>query len=97
MPMNESWSLAPPLAEGVLIGVLFFGSLWWTVRKGLSSQRPALWFFFSMLARMSVALTGFYLVGGENLERWLLCLLGFILARYVVQHGSRARQAGYAP
>jgi F1F0 ATPase subunit 2 len=25
----------------VLLGVIFFGGLWWTVRKGLSSKRPA--------------------------------------------------------
>jgi F1F0 ATPase subunit 2 len=97
MPMNESLSLALPLAAGVLIGALFFGGLRWTVRKGIASPRPALWFFASMLARMSIALTGFYFIGREDWERWLLCLAGFILARLAVQHDSRTRQAGYAP
>jgi F1F0 ATPase subunit 2 len=83
--MNESLSLAPALAVGVLLGAVFFGGLWWTLRLGLASQRPALWFLGSLLARMSVALTGFYLVGRENWERWLLCLVGFIAARFVVQ------------
>jgi F1F0 ATPase subunit 2 len=96
MPMNEILSLAPALAAGALIGALFFGGLWWTVRWGVSSQRPAIWFLGSMLARTSIALTGFYFVGREHWDRWLLCLLGFILARFVVQHGSRARQVGYA-
>jgi F1F0 ATPase subunit 2 len=94
--MNDPLSLAAALAAGVLLGALFFGGLWWTVRLGLSSQRPALWFLGSLLARMSVALIGFYLVGGEQWERWLLCLLGFIVSRFVVQHGWRARQASDA-
>jgi F1F0 ATPase subunit 2 len=94
--MNESLSLAAALAAGVLLGALFFGGLWWTVRLGLSSQRPALWFLGSLLARMSVVLIGFYLVGGEQWERWLLCLLGFIVSRFVVQRGWRARQASDA-
>jgi len=61
------------------------GGLWCTVLRGVSSERPALWFFGSMLARTSIALAGFYFVGGENWERWVLCLLGFVLARLVVE------------
>ena len=43
--MNELLLLAPALAAGLLLGAFFFGGLWWTVIKGASSQRPALWFF----------------------------------------------------
>jgi F1F0 ATPase subunit 2 len=95
--MNEPLSWILPLAGGLLIGALFFGGLWWTVRKGISSQRPALWFLFSMLARTGIALLGFYLVGREHWERWLPCLIGFTLARLLVQHGSRVPQASHAP
>jgi hypothetical protein len=55
---------------------------------------------------MGVALGGFYLVGGGRWERWLLCLLGFVLARLVTwwltrspaqSQAARAREASYAP
>ena len=104
--MNEFLFLAPPLAAGLLLGAFFFGGLWWTVITGVSSQRPALWFFGSMLLRMSITLTGFYFAGGENWELWLLCLLGFVLARLGVKwltrppvqhHNSRAPETSYAP
>ena len=104
--MNEFLFLAPPLAAGLLLGAFFFGGLWWTVIRAFSSQRPALWFFGSMLLRMSITLVGFYFVGGENWKRWLLCLIGFVLARLVVkwltrppgeQHNSRAPETSYAP
>ena len=65
--MNEPLGLASALVAGVLLGAFFFGGLWWTVRKGLSSKRAALWFLGSMLLRMSVALTGFYFVSGRQL------------------------------
>ena len=65
-------------------GAIFFGGLWWTVRKGVSSRRPALWFFGSMLLRMSIALAGFYFVRAGIGSGWLLCLLGFVIARLVV-------------
>ena len=82
--MNEVLSLALALAAGVLLGAVFFGGLWWTVRKGVSSEQPALWFFGSLLLRMSIALAGFYFVGRDHWERLLLCLLGFVMARLVV-------------
>jgi F1F0 ATPase subunit 2 len=104
--MNEVLVLAVPLAAGLLLGALFFGGLWWTVIQGASSARPALWFFISMLLRMSVTLPGFYFVGGDDWRRWLLCLFGLILARLAVKwltrppvelHNLRVAETGYAP
>ena len=65
--MNESLTLALALVAGVLLGAIFFGGLWWTVRKGVSSEQPALWFFGSLLLRMSIALAGFYFVAARSL------------------------------
>jgi hypothetical protein len=42
--MNETVILVLAGSAGVLLGVFFFGGLWWTVRRGLSSKRPALCF-----------------------------------------------------
>jgi len=42
----------------VLLGAMFFGGLWWTIRRGLSSQHPALWFFSSLLLRTAIVLAG---------------------------------------
>ena len=82
--MNEPLGLASALATGVLLGALFFGGLWWTVRQGVSSKQVALRFLGSLLLRMGVALAGFYFVSGGDWERLLLCLLGFVMARLVV-------------
>ncbi|MBB4200510.1 hypothetical protein CCR94_02660 [Rhodoblastus sphagnicola] len=84
--MNEFIFLAAATAAGLLLGAFFFGGLWWTVVRGLSSPRPALWFFCGLLLRMSVTLAGFYLVGRDNWKLWLACLLGFVLAR-LAAHG----------
>ena len=88
--MNETLSLVLALVTGVLLGVMFFGGLWWTVRKGVSSKRPALWFFGSLLLRISITLAGFYSVSGGHWERLLLCLLGFVIARLIVKRLTRA-------
>lgn len=82
--------LAAALAAGLALGAMFFGGLWWTVLRGVTSPRPALWFVGSMLLRTGIALGGFYLVGGGRWERWLLCLLGFLLARLITWRLTRS-------
>lgn len=88
--MNEALSLAAGLLAGIVLGAFFFGGLWWTVRKGLSSRRVALWFLGSMLLRTSVVLLGFYFVSGGNWQRLLAALLGFVLARLIVMRLTQA-------
>ena len=104
--MNEFLSLALALAAGMLLGAIFFGGLWLTVRKGASSKQPALWFFGSLLLRMSIALVGFYFVGRGHWDRLLACLVGFVVARFIVmlltrppvqEHNSRAKEVSHAP
>jgi F1F0 ATPase subunit 2 len=85
MTMNEPLTLALALVAGLVLGAIFFGGLWWTVRRGVASKVPALWFGVSLLLRMSIVLAGFYLVGRGHRERLLLCLLGFIIARVLVK------------
>ena len=86
--MNEILALILALIlslfAGVLLGTIFFGGLWWTIRKGISSKQPAALFFFSLLLRTSIALTGFYVVAHGDWHRVLACLVGFILARILV-------------
>ena len=87
--MSEFLSLAVPPMAGLMLGAIFFGGLWWTVIHAISSKWLALWFFGSKVLRMGAALGGFYLVGGGRWERWLLCLLGFVVARLLAWRLTR--------
>jgi F1F0 ATPase subunit 2 len=104
--MNNILILALALVAGLVLGTIFFGGLWWTVRKGVFSKSPAPWFLGSMLLRMSLVLAGFYFVGRGDWERLVTCLLGFIIARFIVMRLTRtsiehsdspAKEAGHAP
>ena len=104
--MNEFSGRVLALVAGILLGAVFFGGLWWTVRKGVSSKHPALWFLGSMLVRVSLVLVGFYFVGRGNWQRLVSCLLGFIIARFIVVRLTRTpvehpchtvREAPHAP
>ena len=103
--MADALSLVLALVTGLLLGAIFFGGLWWTVRKGFSSKQPALWFFGSLLLRTGIALTGFYFIARGHWERLLVCLLGFVMARLFVMRFTQAaekptylaRAASHAP
>ncbi len=104
--MSESLALLLAWVAGGALGAIFFGGLWWTVRRSITSPRPALWFLGSMLLRMSIALAGFYIVARGQWERLLVCLLGFVMARLVVvwltrpsreNQNTATKEAGHAP
>jgi F1F0 ATPase subunit 2 len=83
--MFDLLTLIWAFALGSVLGAIFFGGLWWTIRRALASDRPALWFFSSLMVRMAIALGGFYLIGGYDWRRWAATLAGFVLARFVMQ------------
>jgi F1F0 ATPase subunit 2 len=87
--MNEALNLVSALLAGFLLGAVFFGGLWWTVQRGLSSKRPALWFLGSLLLRTSTAIAGFYFASGGRWERLLICLFGFFVMRRIVIRFTR--------
>lgn len=72
------------LVAGSVIGLGFFGGLWWTVRRGLASRRPAAWFLGSRALRSLCTVAGFSVVSGGDGLKLSLCLLGFLVARTIV-------------
>ncbi|MFA6014345.1 MAG: ATP synthase subunit I [Gallionellaceae bacterium] len=98
--MNDLMQFALALLTGLLLGGVFFGGLWWTVQQGLASPRPALWFGFSFIVRTSIVLYGFYWVGASNWQHLLLCLLGFMSARFMIVRltaPTPSEEANHAP
>jgi F1F0 ATPase subunit 2 len=95
--MSEWLTLAPAMVMGLLLGAIFFGGLWWTVRKGVSSKHPALLFLGSLLLRSAIVVTGFYLVSDDQWQRLLATLLGFIIAGYSVTRFAGPPLEHYTP
>ncbi len=84
MQINEIIGLLPALLAGVLLGIVFFGGLWLTVRIGLRSKNTGLIFTGSVIVRMAIILVGFYYIGANNWQKMLVCLGGFLITRIVI-------------
>ena len=103
--MTEALGLAVSLGAGQVLGAVFFGGLWWTVRCAVSSRWVLLWFLGSLLLRTAFVLFGLYVVCGADWKRWLAGLLGFVTARIAAtrllpamrRSAPAVREAGNAP
>ncbi len=82
--MDILWIFAS-FAIGMILGLFFFGVLWFTVRHLPNSRYPAILSIFSLLIRLAVVLVVFYLIAkGGHWERLLAMLLGMVATRFVL-------------
>jgi len=92
---SEVLNLLLVFISGLGLGTTFFYGLWWTVKRIKTSKAPALWILGSALSRTSITLAGFYYVfsfsSEGQLARLLLCLLGFLVARFTITKIIRAQ------
>ena len=82
--MNEILMFGMTIIVGFILGIIFFGGLWWTVRFGLESKYPAICFIASFFIRTSSVLAGFYFLLDGHWERIVTSLMGFLIARILV-------------
>ena len=68
---------------GLFLGFFYFPLLWLTVRRLAESDRPMRLMAVSFLLRFGVAVTVFLLVMDGRVERLIMALAGFIVAREV--------------
>lgn len=77
--------IAVALIGGLILGVIFFGGLWLTVKKALGTKYTSLWFLGSSIIRTAIVLTGFYFLSQSGgLLQLLIGVAGFIAARFLV-------------
>lgn len=85
--MTDWLMLGLSLVCGLALGAFYFGGLWYTVARIPDTPRPAWLLVASFVARSVVVLAGFagvMLATGSRLDTAGLCLLGFILVRFVL-------------
>jgi F1F0 ATPase subunit 2 len=91
--MNETLLIIAAFVGGIALGIIFFGGLWFTVKKLITAKIPALWMLGSFIVRVGIVLTGFYFISSGNWQRVVICLIGFIAARFIVIYFTKAIDA----
>jgi F1F0 ATPase subunit 2 len=76
---------------GLILGAIFFGGLWFTVNKIVNARMPALWVMGSFILRIGITLFGFAYIGLRDWRKLLICMAGFIIARFLVIYFTRPK------
>jgi len=69
---------------GVLLGLVFFGGLYWSVQKLPTVKYPAFLMMASLLLRMAVLLTGLYFLMAGDIKNLLAAVAGVMVMKFVM-------------
>lgn len=86
--MSAAW-LAVSLAVGIMLGILFYGGLWMTVRRLMAARNPIALTLGSLLVRTAVVVAGLLLVARGQWPNALVFLAGFVMGRIAVSRFVR--------
>lgn len=76
--------IAGAVIVGVILGLFYFGGLWWTVRRVMHSRRPGLLIFASFLVRLLGTLVVLLLIVREHWILGAVCVAVMIVTRAVL-------------
>jgi F1F0 ATPase subunit 2 len=80
---------------GVVLGLVFFGGLYWSVQQLPTVKHPGLLMMASLLMRMAVLLTGLYFLMAGEIKNLLAAVVGVMLMKFVMI--ARVREKPAAP
>ena len=89
--MSDILYLIFAVGAGMVLGLVYFLSLWETVKRLTSTRWPVFWTLGSLVLRMAFLLTGLYLIGYGHWDRLLAALIGILLIRTVLVRRIRHR------
>ncbi len=74
---------------GIILGIIFFGGLWLTIKKSVTSKMPGLLFIASFFIRTGITLLGFYFLAANNWKNMAACLVGFVISRFIIKQYTK--------
>ena len=76
--------LVAAAAWGALLGLFYFGGLWWTLKSAPRRSSPRAFLFLSFGVRTSLVLLGFWLVLPKGVPFFFVTVAAFFLTRFAV-------------
>lgn len=87
--MNEGFGHAISFVAGILIGLYYFGGLWFTVRSLPGSRRPLNLLFWSFLARSFPVFAAMWFAAKLHVMFLFFIVAGFFLVRFCITRKIR--------
>jgi F1F0 ATPase subunit 2 len=72
------------LITGIILGIIYFGGLWITVRYMVNREHPYFLIFISFGIRLTIIMAGLYIILVHGWVYLVISLVGFILTRILI-------------
>ncbi len=82
--MNEWFELVPAFLLGMMLGVVYFGGLWWTVSRLQRSASPVGLCLISFVIRGGALLGVLFVVLQFGMALLISTLTGLVVVRFVI-------------
>lgn len=69
-------------SAGILLGCIYFGGLWLTIRRLTRWRQPGLTMMASLLVRLTLVAVGLYLLADGHWQRYVAAVPGLLIARW---------------
>jgi len=94
----EPATIVAAVCAGLLLGGLYFGGLWWTVRRMPRARHPLNMYFGSLVVRLAIILSAFYaVVIYSGWPQLAAALVGLVSARLLLIHLFARAPSGEMP
>ena len=80
------------LIIGFLLGVFYFGGLWWTTKKIITAKRPAILLMGSFFVRVMTVLYVLYIFADSNFMNILTIMIGFMGSRFIIASYIKSKE-----
>lgn len=84
LSLQQLWRYGAVFLGGLVLGLIFYGGLWLTVRRVLTAQQPALLTVSSFVIRTGLTLLGLYWISDGRVDRIAVAMIGFLLMRAIL-------------
>jgi len=82
--IEHSLAVIGTLLWGLLLGLVYFGGLWLTVRRLTTGKHQAIVMLGSFVIRNALMVIGFFPVIRQGWQTTLICLAGIIIVRFIL-------------
>ena len=89
--MNDWISMIFPALSGILLGMIYFFGLWWTVGRLSRTDRPVGLYLLSFGLRITILLLAFFFLLNLGVTEFLVAFAGFLVTRLAL-----VRRLGWA-
>jgi F1F0 ATPase subunit 2 len=79
---------------GLLLGLFFFGGLYWSVEKLAQVKNPAILMLLSLLVRMAALMGGFILLFKRSFAEGVAALCGVIFMKFLLIAHAKRKESG---